>query len=156
MKCLGQQIASFLLLIAAAGAAEFRHVGDFIVTSRLKIVRDQAFPVAIKPLRLSAFTDGISVRLSAEGEVEQSSEYKIYRSDGIGRQTSEGGALEVVPGVQALSEKAGVFRQLRMTQDSLTITTFPGVSDQTIVTHAVLAKPPAAVPVPEESVTNER
>ena len=156
MKWLGPALSSLLLVAGVAGAAEFRHVGDFIVTSRLKIVRDQALPVTIKPLRLSAYTDGITVRISAEGGLDQASEYAIYRSDGIGRQTSEGGALEVVPGVQALSEKAGIFRQLRMTRDSLTITTFPGVSDQTIVTHAVLAKPPVAVPVPEDSASHER
>ncbi|MGB6221988.1 hypothetical protein [Haloferula sp.] len=130
-----------------AGAEEFRHIGDFIIKSRLKVTAGQVLPVAIKPLRLSAYTDGISVRISTSSDSESASDYTIYRSDGIGRQKSAGGALEVVPGVQATSEQSGIFRQLRLTQDSLTITTFPGVSDQIVVTHAQLAPPPKAVSV---------
>lgn len=137
-----------------AGAEEFRHIGDFIIKSRLKITAGQVLPVAIKPLLLSAYTDGISVRISTSSDSDSASDYTIYRSDGIGRQKSAGGALEVVPGVQATSEQSGIFRQLRLTQDSLTITTFPGVSDQIVITHAQLAPPPKAVsvhPHPESS-----
>lgn len=141
-------VIALLILTTAvlpAAAGEFRHIGDFILDSRLKITGDQVSPVLIKPILLSVFTDGLSVRVSAEGDPETASEFTIYRSDGIGRQTSHGGALEVVPGVQATSEKAGVFRQLRLTRDTLTITSFPGVSDQTIITRAHLA-PPADPP----------
>lgn len=142
-----------LLIIAgtlAAGAEEFRHIGDFIIKSRLKVTSGQVLPVAIKPLRLSAFTDGISVRISTSGDSDNASDYTIYRSDGIGRQKTSSGALEVVPGVQATSEQSGIFRQLRLTQESLTITTFPGVSNQIVITHAQLAPPPKAVSVKHE------
>lgn len=146
-----RKIATTTLLIIVgtfvAGAEEFRHIGDFIIKSRLKITSGQVLPVAIKPLKLSAYTDGISVRISTSEDSDSASDYLIYRSDGIGRQKSAGGALEVVPGVQATSEQSGVFRQLRLTQDSLTITTFPGVSDQIVITHAQLAPPPKAVSV---------
>jgi hypothetical protein len=146
-----KKIATTTLLIIAgtlvAGAGEFRHIGDFIIKSRLKITSGQVLPVAIKPLRLSAYTDGISVRISTSGDSDSASDYVIYRSDGIGRQKTAGGALEVVPGVQATSEQSGVFRQLRLTQDTLTITTFPGVSDQIVITNAQLAPPPKAVSV---------
>lgn len=138
----------FLITALNAGAEEFRHIGDFLVRSRLKVVEDQPVPVAIKPLRLSVYTDGVKVRVSTAANIDQSTEYTIYRSDGIGRQRSHGGALEVVPGVQAWTESAGVFRQLRLTLDTLTITTFPGVSNQTIVTHAVVAAPKAVVAEP--------
>ena len=130
-------------------ATEFRHIGDFIVRSRVKVAEGQALRTTITPLRLSAFTDGISVRISATGSKDDASEYRIYRSDGIGRQQSKGGPLEVVPGVQASSEKGGVLRQLRLTESTLTLTTFPGVSNQIIITHAVAAAPPKAVPAPE-------
>lgn len=151
-----QRIAIIGLLVAAtfAGAAEFRHIGDFAVRSRLKIAEDQAFSTSIKPLRLSAFTDGITVRISTTGDPENASEYKIYRSDGIGRQQGENGALEVVPGVQASSEQGGVLRQLRLTERTLTLTSFPGVSNQVIITHAVAIAPPKAVPA--EPVTADR
>lgn len=142
-----------LLLIVGtlvAGAEEFRHIGDFIIKSRIKVTSGQVFPVAIKPLRLSAFTDGISVRISTSSNSDSASDYTIYRSDGIGRQKTNGGALEVVPGVQATSEQSGIFRQLRLTQDTLTLTTFPGVSDQIVITHAQLAPPPKAVSVKQD------
>ena len=145
-------IITILATIAplTGGAAEFRHIGDFIIKSRIKVSSGQITPTTIKPLRLSAFTDGITVRISTQGEVEQASEYQIYRSDGIGRQRTTGGALEVVPGVQATARKGGVLRQLRMTEDTLTITTFPGVSNQTVITYAVVAPPPKAVPAKQE------
>ncbi len=151
-------ILGFLLIaVSTAAAAEFRHIGDFVVRSRIKVTEDQAKPTTIKPLRLSVYTDGITVRISTTGEVENSSEYKIYRSDGIGRQQGEGGALEVVPGVQARSEKGGVLRQIRLTERTLTLTSFPGVSNQIIVTHAVAASPPKAVPAPSpESAAADR
>jgi len=150
MKRLTVIIAVAGLASLEAAAAEFRHIGDFIIKSRMKVSGGQIIPTTIKPLRLSAFTDGISVRVSTEGVVEQASEYLIYRSDGIGRQRTAGGALEVVPGVQATSQKGGVLRQLRLTGDTLTITAFPGVSNQTIITYAVVAPPPKALPAPKE------
>lgn len=140
--------ATFLMLMPIPSLAdEFRHIGDFILRSKLKVTNDEVTPISIKPLRLSAFTDGVTVRVSAEGEVESATSFEIYRSDGIGRQSSPGGALEVVPGVQAISEKSGVFRQLRLTRDTMTITIFPGVSNQTIITHAVVAAPAKATVV---------
>lgn len=56
------------LLLGAAQAAEFRHIGDFIVRSRIKVTESHAVPTTIKPLRLSAFTDGITVRISTSGD----------------------------------------------------------------------------------------
>lgn len=145
---------TFLLIIAGATAVvaeEFRHIGDFITHSRVKVSSGQILPVAMNPLKLSVYTDGISVRVSTSGDSDHATDYTIYRSDGIGRQRSSGGALEVVPGVQATSEQAGIFRQLRLTQETLTITSFPGVSDQIVITHARLAPPPKAVSVEEAS-----
>ena len=67
--------------------------------------------------------------------------FEIYRSDGIGRQRKGSGALEVIPGLQATSNVGGILRHLRLSRESMTITTFPGVSDQTIVSHAIAAEP---------------
>lgn len=117
----------------------FRHFGDFLIHSRLKVTGDRVTRVAIKPLRLSVSTDGVTVRVSTEGEDTGWSSYTIYRSDGVGRQSSPGGPLEVVPGIQATNDSGGAHRHLRLTRDSLTLTVFPGVSDQTIITHATAA-----------------
>lgn len=126
-----------ITLVAPSAADDgFRHFGDYLIRSRLKITGDRVTKVAIKPLRLSVSTDGVTVRVSTEGDDSSWSGYTIYRSDGVGRQSSPGGPLEVVPGIQATNDSGGAHRHLRLTRDTLTITVFPGISDQTIVTHA--------------------
>lgn len=143
------------LLCLAAGdpcaAAEFRHVGDYLLKSRTRLSGDKPTPIAIKPMLLKVFTDGVEVRITAENDEDARSTFEIYRSDGIGRQRTSGGALEVIPGVQAFSRNGGVFRHLRLSRESLTITMFPGVSDQTVISYAVAvqgASPAPASPLP--------
>ena len=136
-----------LALLAAplACALEFRHVGDFLLKSHFKITGDKVMAIPMKPLAFHVYTDGVNIRISAEDELESHTTFEIYRSDGIGRQRQRDGALEIIPGLQAMSRTDGVLRHLRLSGESLTITTFPGVSDQTIVSHAVAAvrNPPA-------------
>lgn len=140
----------FILVAAApfAAALEFRHVGDFLLQSHFKITGGRVTEIPMKPLALHVYTDGVKIRISAEDEPESFSTYEIYRSDGIGRQREDSGALEIIPGLQAMSRTDGVIRHLRLSTEALTITTFPGVSDQTIVSHAVAAarKPSASPP----------
>ena len=100
----------------------------------------------MKPIAFRVYTDGTRVKVAAEGDEESHTTFEIYRSDGIGRQRSGGGALEVIPGVQAMSRVDGVLRHLRLSAESLTITTFPGVSNQTIISHAIAAEPKTAAP----------
>jgi len=131
-----------LILLAAAPfapAMEFRHVGDFLLNSHFKITGGKVTDIPMKPMALHVYTDGVKIRISAEDEPSAFSTYEIYRSDGIGRQREDSGALEIIPGLQAMSRTDGVMRHLRLSGESLTITTFPGVSDQTIVSHAVAA-----------------
>ncbi len=116
----------------------FRHFGDFLIRSRLKITGDRVTRVPIKPLRLSVSTDGVSIRISTGAAGESWSTFAIYCSDGVG-QVSPGGPLEIVPGVQAISDNGGTHRHLRLTRETLTLTVFPGMSDQTVVTHATAA-----------------
>jgi hypothetical protein len=136
-----------LALPLTAAADEFRHVGDFLLKSHFKMTGDKITPIPMKTLAFRVYTDGVRIKVAAEGDDESQSIFEIYRSDGIGRQRSGGGALEVIPGLQASSRVGGVLRHLRLTRESLTLTTFPGVSDQTIVSHAVAAEPtpPASV-----------
>ena len=130
---------------AASHAAEFRHVGDYLLQSHFKLTGGRITAIPMKPLALRVFTDGVQVRVSAEGASERDDEayttYDIYRSDGIGRQRQDAGALEIIPGIQATSNAGGTLRHLRLSRESMTITTFPGVSDQTIVSVAVAAEP---------------
>lgn len=130
-----------LLLAAHATAEEFRHVGDFLLKAHYKIAGEKLTPIPMKPIALRVYTDGVRIKVAAEGDDESHTMFDIYRSDGIGRQRSGGGALEVIPGLQATSHIGGVLRHLRLSRESLTMTTFPGVSDQTIVSYAVAAEP---------------
>lgn len=146
-------------LLAFAGnavAEEFTAMGDYVIRTQLKITGSgKVVQVPIKPLPLKVETDGVTVRVSTETGTDNWSTFTIYRSDGIGRQNVPGGPLEVVPGVQATSDHGGVHKHLRLTRDTLTLTVFPGVSDQTVITHALIAPPssnlPAADPHAESS-----
>jgi hypothetical protein len=131
----------FTALFSAALAAEFKHVGDYLLQAHYKLTGQQVTPIPMKPVAFSVFTDGVRIRVTAEGDSDSHSMFEIYRSDGIGRQRKGAGALEVIPGVQAMSNVAGTLRHLRLSRESLTITTFPGVSDQTIISHAIAAEP---------------
>ncbi len=130
---------AFSTVIAAAG--DFRHVGDYLLRAHYKLTGSEMTPIPMKPIAFRVTTDGVTVRISPEGDEEAHTSYEIYRSDGIGRQRSGSGALEVIPGIQASSTTDGTLRHLRLSRESLTITTFPGVSDQTIVSYAVAAAP---------------
>ena len=137
-------LPAFLTILAfspVAFALEFRHVGDFLLKSHFKLTGGQMTPIPMKPIAFRVFTDGTQIRVSAEGDDEAHTTFEIYRSDGIGRQRQGSGALEVIPGLQAMSNVGGTLRHLRLSRESLTITTFPGVSDQTVVSYSVAAEP---------------
>lgn len=130
-----------------AGAEDFNSFGDYVIHRQTKITGSgKVVNVPIKPLKLSVSTDGVTVRLSTPGQTDSWSSFTIYRSDGIGMQKTPGGPLEVEPGVQATSDHGGVHKHLRLTRDTLTLTVFPGVSDQTVITHAIHSPPPADEP----------
>jgi hypothetical protein len=143
-------ILTSIILCSAAHASEFKHVGDFLLQSHFKLVGQQLTPIPMKPIAFSVSTDGVRIRVSAEGDEESHTTFEIYRSDGIGRQRRGAGALEVIPGLQAMSNVGGTLRHLRLSRESMTITTFPGVSDQTIVSYSVAAAPAQATTLPSE------
>lgn len=151
-----QLAALFILLtcLSAAGADGFRHVGDFLLESHFKLTGAKVTPIPMKPIAFRVFTDGVRIRVFAEGDEESHTTYEIYRSDGIGRQRQGSGALEVIPGLQATSDTGGVLRHLRLSRESMTLTTFPGVSDQTIVSYAIAAEPVSQPTVAAEEPTS--
>ena len=126
-------------------ATEFKHVGDFLLQAQYKLTGQQMTPIPTKRIAFSVFSDGARIRVTAEGDEDARTTFEIYRSDGIGRQRQDSGALEVIPGLQATSHVGGVLRHLRLSRESMTITTFPGVSDQTIVSHSIAAESKSAV-----------
>ncbi len=133
-------VTVFSYLHTVVLAAEYRHFGDFLLQAHFKVVGAKVVQIPIKPIAFRVFTDGIHVRVTAEGDEESHTTFDIYRSDGIGRQRPEAGALEMIPGLQAMSQAGGALRHLRLSRESMTITLFPGVSDQTIVSYSVAAE----------------
>lgn len=139
---------TLLLLPAHSTAASgFTHFGDFLLQSHFKVSREKVMPVPMKAMAFRVFSDGIQVRVVSEDDEDARTTFQIYRSDGIARQRADGGSLEVIPGIQATSNTGGVLRHLRLTRESFTITSFSGISDQTVISHAVAAvartSPPA-------------
>jgi hypothetical protein len=145
------RVAIFSFLQSVALAAEYRHFGDFLLQAHFKVVGAKVVQIPIKPIAFHVFTDGVHVRVTAEGDDESHTTFDIYRSDGIGRQRPEAGALEVIPGLQAMSQAGGALRHLRLSRESMTITMFPGVSDQTVVSHSVAAESKQEPPKTPES-----
>jgi hypothetical protein len=104
----------------------------------------------MKPIAFKVYTDGMTVRINLmEDEKEAHTSFEIYRSDGVSRQREESGAIEVIPGIQASSNTGGTLRHLRLTKESFTLTTFPGVSDQTTISHAIAVIPKEPIKGPE-------
>lgn len=137
-----RHIAGLLLAFGLlAHGDEFRHVGDYLLKSHFKLTGDKVTSIPMKPIAFRVYTNGVTIKVAAEGDEEAHTKFEIYRSDGISRQRSGGGAIEIIPGLQAISKTGGILRHLRLSGESMTITTFPGVSDQTIVSHAVAAEP---------------
>jgi len=144
-------LLTLFIFSPVAPGSEFKHVGDFLLQAHFKLTGQQMTPIPMKPIAFRVFSDGVRIRVTAEGDEEAHTTFDIYRSDGIGRQRQGAGALEVIPGLQAMSNAGGTLRHLRLSRESMTITTFPGVSDQTIVSHAIAAElKPEDAPVEEK------
>ncbi|HEX5791001.1 MAG TPA: hypothetical protein VFY13_07590, partial [Luteolibacter sp.] len=133
-------LVCWLMACTLQGADGMRHVGDYLLQAHFKLAGDKVIPIPMKPIAFHVHTDGVTVKVVAEGDDEAHTRFEIYRSDGISRQRTGGGAIEIIPGIQAISRVDGVLRHLRLSAESMTITTFPGVSNQTIVSHAVAAE----------------
>ena len=123
-------------LATSASIAEMRHVGDFMLVSRSKLTGEKHQPMPIKPMVFHVSTDGVQVQVKLDDN-EEANIFHVYASEGIGRLNKDSNTLEIVPGIQASSNKGGVLRHLRLTTDEMTITTFPARSDQAVVIHAV-------------------
>jgi hypothetical protein len=133
-SCAGLVI--FLCVSATVQAQDFKLMGHFLLKAQLKLTGQKVTPVTIKPLMFKVYSDGAQVRVVAEGDEESQTVFDIYRSDGVTRQKNATGAVEIVPGLQATSHADSILRHLRLSRESMTITTFPGVSDQTIISHS--------------------
>jgi len=138
---LGLIFSACFASLALAADEDYRHVGDYLLKAHFKLTGDKIIPIPMKPIAFRVYTNGVTIKVATEGEEDAHTKFEIYRSDGIGTQRSGGGALEIIPGLQATSKIDGVLRHLRLSAESMTITTFPGVSNQTIVSYSIAAEP---------------
>lgn len=133
-----QALTAFIAFAFATSTsiAEMRHVGNFMLVSRSKLTGEKHQPMPIKPMVFHVSTDGVQVHVKLDDK-EETNIFHIYASEGIGRLNKDSNTLEIVPGIQASSNKGGELRHIRLTTGEMTITTFPARSDQAVVIHAV-------------------
>ena len=86
-------IAAVCLTSSAHGADAFKHVGDYLLRAHFKLAGDKMTPIPTKPIAFRVYTDGVKVKIKAEGDEESQTTFDIYRSDGIGRQRRGGAGL---------------------------------------------------------------
>lgn len=135
--------AACLVLSAPAAFADeeeplpagFRFVGNYQFEKRIKIRDGAALSIVTKPFVCRIYTDGITVRVYGEGNVNGHTAFAIYRNDGVTVRSGSQG-METIPGVQAQSVVGSVMRQLTLTREQLVLTKFPALSDVVEITYA--------------------
>ncbi|MGB2402178.1 MAG: hypothetical protein ACPIA7_02075 [Akkermansiaceae bacterium] len=114
----------------------FRLIGNYQLNSKIRVERGEATPLVISPLRYQIYSDGIEVRLYYPSSDDfDCITFQIYRSDGIGI-TRKSGEINFVAGVQALNQRAGLIRQLSITNNSFTMVNVPPRSHRVLITRA--------------------
>lgn len=120
--------------------AGYRYIGTYKMSSKVKVEKGESMPVVISPLIYRIYSDGIDVRVYCRSAGEDSfTAYQIYRSDGVGV-ARESGEINVVAGVQAMSTKGDMVRQISVTRSSITMVKMPPRSHRVIVTRAIALK----------------
>lgn len=125
--------------------AGFRLIGSYQLKSKMKVENGEAMPVVISPLSYRVYSDGIDVRVYCHTAGEENfTNYRIYRSDGVGV-AKPSGEIQVVAGVQAECKKGEMLRQISVTRNSLTMVKMPPRSHRVIITRAISS--PAGEPI---------
>ncbi|MFC4995465.1 hypothetical protein [Rubritalea tangerina] len=135
-KTHSQQLPSVALVVEDNSAPEgFDFVGSYLVDSMVRIRNGKSHTITIPNTQYRVYSNGIEVRLyqsSSEGAFHS---YKIYRSDGISEQDQLGN-ISIKPGLQARHISEDTIKQISLTQDHLTITQFPPITNTVVVTFA--------------------
>ncbi len=74
-----------LAVSSVVSASEFKHVGDFLLQAHFKLTGQQVTPIPMKPIAFRVFTDGVHIRVAAEGDDESHTTFDIYRSAKTGK-----------------------------------------------------------------------
>ena len=122
----------------------YRYIGTYKMVSKVKVEQGETMPVVISPLTYRIYSDGIEVRVYCRTAGEDSfTAYQIYRSDGVGVARASG-EIDLIAGVQAMSTKGDMVRQISVTRSSMTMVKMPPRSHRVIITRA-LAKEAASL-----------
>lgn len=126
--------------------AGYELLGAYRVSSITKIKNEKARTIPVKEALYKVFSNGQKILLFHEGLDETHHTYEIYRSDGITTEDNEGN-ISVTPGIQARNSTANMLKQMSITQQTLTITYFPPLSNAVHVTFAKRVPPPPVKPL---------
>ena len=147
-------VLALFVLGPLAFAGEFKSIGDFLLQSHFKLTGQQMTPIPIKPVVFHVSTDGLQIRVATEDGEDSYATFEIYSSDGIGRPRPGANTLEILPGLQAMSRADGALRHLCISRESMTLTIFPCMSDQTVVSYAIVRQQQPNNPHSTESTTH--
>ncbi len=116
-------------------------IGNYLTAETAKIRNGKFITRPPAGLTYRVYSDGAELKVFTNHVTEHQT-YEIYRSDGIAVDESSGDT-SIVPGLQARSTSGASLRQLCLTKETLTITSFPPLSSEIIIIRATLVIPKA-------------
>ncbi len=87
------------------------------------------------------YSNGAELKVFTDNVVEHQT-FEVYRSDGIATDTTTGDT-QIVPGIQARSTSGSSLKQLTLTKNKLTVTSFPPLSSEILIMRAQVMIPRA-------------
>lgn len=109
--------------------------GSYEVHSIIRVSSAKSRSVPLRNTIYKIYSNGQEIRLYQEGLSSAFHSYVIYRADGISEQ-DESGNISIKPGLQARLITENLVKQIAVTQEKLTITQFPPLSDTVVITYA--------------------
>ncbi|MGJ8671645.1 hypothetical protein [Rubritalea sp.] len=113
--------------------------GEYEVHSIIRVSSAKSRSVPLRNTVYKVYSNGQKLRLYQEGLGSVFHSYEIYRADGISDQ-DDNGNISIKPGLQARLITDNLVKQISVTQQKLTITQFPPLSDTVVITYAKLAQ----------------
>lgn len=113
----------------------FNHIGTYRVSSITKIHQGSITQYPVHKTDYSIYSNGKEIRVFQRGIPHSFHRYEIYQSKGISNRDTKGN-ISIQPGLQARHIQSTMTKQLNVTNDHLTITQFPPISDTILITHA--------------------
>ncbi|MFC5049944.1 hypothetical protein ACFPK9_04895 [Rubritalea spongiae] len=117
----------------------FELYGTYQVHSIIRVRSAKSRSIPLRNTIYRVYSNGQELRLYQEGLGSVFHSYEIYRADGISEQDDKGN-IAIKPGLQARLITEDLVKQIAVTQQKLTITQFPPLSDTVVITYAKRAR----------------